>query len=183
MVIFDPAGGMLSGTQTLTLSSGSALVFTQTATRLGYTFSGWFDSEADGNKIENGAWVPQSAETTLYAHWTPNRYIVAFEPNGATGEPYTQEFVYGVAQNLVPCKFEKTGYLLATWNTEADGSGKDYGNIANVLNLTSESNGCITLYACGWNLQSYLFTVQNNGPVKSMYLEYGAEYSVTLIEK
>ncbi|MCH3977612.1 MAG: leucine-rich repeat protein [Candidatus Methanomethylophilus sp.] len=183
VVIFDPAGGMLSGTQTLTLSSGSALVFTQTATRLGYTFSGWFDSEADGNKIENGAWVPQSAETTLYAHWTPNRYIVAFEPNGATGEPYTQEFVYGVAQNLVPCKFEKTGYLLATWNTEADGSGKDYGNIANVLNLTSESNGCITLYACGWNLQSYLFTVQNNGPVKSMYLEYGAEYSVTLIEK
>ncbi len=59
----------------------------RTVTRTGYTFNGWYTAASGGTKVTT-SWVP-SANTTLYAQWTPNIYTFTLNGDGATNS-YTR---------------------------------------------------------------------------------------------
>ena len=46
--------------------------------REGYTFDGWFTAATGGNQIQVGSATPYQ-NTTLYAHWTINRYKLTYD--------------------------------------------------------------------------------------------------------
>ena len=142
------------------------------AEREGYTFAGWFTAQADGTQVQDDATL--TADLTLYAQWTANSYTVTFDANGGEGSMNQQTFTYDVAQALNQNTFTRTGYSFTGWNTQADGNGSMYGDEAEILNLTTEANGSITLYA-QWSINSYTIRFVNaDGTVlQSSEVEYG----------
>ena len=138
----------------------------------GYTFAGWFTTLTDGEQVQDNATL--TADLTLYAQWTANSYTVTFDANGGEGSMNQQTFTYDVAQALNQNTFTRTGYSFTGWNTQADGNGSTYGDEAEILNLTTEANGSITLYA-QWSINSYTIRFVNaDGTVlQSSEVEYG----------
>ena len=127
--------------------------------RIGYTFGGWYKEAACVNKVNNNDAV--SADM-LYAKWNPITYTVYFDGNGQTGgSTADQSMTYDTAANLTANGYTKDGYEFAGWNTAADGSGTLYADKASVINLRSESNDTITLYA-QWTICNYTVKFINN---------------------
>ena len=138
----------------------------------GYTFAGWFTTQADGEQMQDDATL--TADLTLYAQWTANTYTVTFEANGGEGSMNQQTFTYDTAQALNQNTFTRTGYSFTGWNTQADGSGSTYGDEAEVQNLTAEAGANITLYA-QWSINSYTirFVNADGTELQSSEVEYG----------
>ena len=118
-------------------------------TRTGYSFSGW-NTAADGSGTAYAAGstvknLALSGTVYLFAQWTPNRYEIAFDPNGGEGSMDDQPMVCGVYAALTKNAYTRTGYTFVNWNTAADGSGTTYTNGKTVRNLATE--GTVTLYA------------------------------------
>ena len=123
-------------------------------TRTGYTFDGWYTASSGGNKITSSSTI--SANTTLYAHWTPNPvYSVTLNPTGGFVSPTSM----AVPATLpTPTKsftiiFDANGGSVSTstrtvdcafryWNTSSSGSGTSYSSGA-----TYTANSNTTLYA------------------------------------
>ena len=54
--------------------------------KTGYTFNGWNTAAGGtGTSYAAGATFTISADTTLYAQWTPTTYTVTYSGNGNTG--------------------------------------------------------------------------------------------------
>ena len=154
-VTFKPNGGNIggnTGTVTKTGKYGAPLT-APTATKSGYTFSGW-------NPTPPAPALPSTfpavnAEYT--AQWTPNTYYVRFNGNGNTdGSMSDQTFTYGQSQQLSANGFIKTGHTFDGWATSAGGS-KVYDNQQSVSNLTNVQNGTVNLYAV-WKIKTYTVT-------------------------
>ena len=47
----------------------------------GWTFNGWYTAASGGNKVEGTDAYKYAYGTTLYAHWTANKYTVSFNYN------------------------------------------------------------------------------------------------------
>lgn len=73
-------------------------------------------------------------------------YTIHFDKNGGEGTMEDQSAFCKLQQVLTENAFTKNGSLFAGWNTEADGSGTHYVDMASVRNLAA-SEGEITLYA------------------------------------
>ncbi len=73
-------------------------------------------------------------------------YTIAFEPNGATNKMESVDLQYGVARALPANMFIRPDYSFAGWAKTATGAVV-YKNKASVKNLTTVSNGVVTLYA------------------------------------
>lgn len=74
--------GATSGTVTFTAQWESASLTLPSPTRTGYTFAGWYTASSGGTRIGSaGAPYTPTANTTLYAQWTVNKY--ALELNGS----------------------------------------------------------------------------------------------------
>ena len=124
----------------------------ENATKTGYTFSGWWK-----NASFSGTYYTYLTTTDyiysrieLYAKWTANTYSVKFSSNGGSGSMRNQAFTYDDAPKALsantftaPAGFGE----FMEWNTQANGSGTAYQDAQEVANLTSESNGIVTLYA------------------------------------
>lgn len=123
--------------------------------RTGYTFAGWnTKANGKGNSYKNKASVKNlkkvNGETiTLYAQWTPIKYTIKFNGNGATGGKMKNlsNRKYGTAYKLTANAYKKKGYTFKGWNTKKNGKGKSYKNKASVKNLTTSNGKTITLYA------------------------------------
>ena len=85
-------------------------------------------------------------------------YRIAYDKNAPSGEnvtgrmttkTFTYEDLVVLARNQYVCK----GYEFAGWNTQADGSGDAYENLAKVRNLTTKQGEVVTLYA-QWKRES-----------------------------
>ena len=130
----------------------------------------------NGQEIENLTQTVNGI-VNLYAQWTANIYRINFNSNTGIGTMDTQVCTYDVSINISANKFKKTGYTFAGWCTVANptnsgnsannmeegsetGNSNDTGNTENqnsiieyynnsqeVINLVSENNGQITLYA------------------------------------
>ena len=134
----------------------SAVGFTKT----GYTFAGWNTSEGGSGEAFDDKESVVNLTTTygavveLYAQWTVNTYTVDFRSNDGAEQVVYEDFTYDIAQNLTVNTFKRTGYTFTGWNTEADGSGTAYADGALVINLLSENEGKMPLFA-QWDAHTY----------------------------
>lgn len=86
-------------------------------------------------------------ETTLYAIWTNGcaGATICYDGNGAdAGSMENQTATPGLGVALHASNYSRAGYGFAGWNTEADGSGTNYGPNQNIAIAQS---GGINLYA------------------------------------
>ena len=131
------------------------------ASKLGYTFEGWFTQENGGTEITSLSTVNMALDHTLYAHWTANTYTIIFEANGAdSGQMTNQSYTYDLSQSLPVNDYSRTGHTFAGWNTKADGKGTSYADTASVSNLAA--GGSVNLYA-QWTVNQYTISFDSNG--------------------
>lgn len=170
IVSYDPNGGhdaprdesaYPSGSSTNVLGQGGMF-------RTGWTFTGW-NTQRDGSGTGYAAGDPLtvSADTVLYAQWRANRYTVEYDANGGSGTMDAARLDYGTAGTISPCAFTREGYRFAGW-ARSTGGFPVYRGGENVLNLTEEDGGIITLYAL-WTAEEYTLTLDAMGgaPAKS----------------
>lgn len=163
-VIFDGNGGTPSKKE-IKVSYGLTYGALPSASRIGYTFNGWFTSKTGGAKINSNTAVSITANQTLYAQWTAFEYAVKYETNGgSTTSNLEVTAIYDTSFNLIS-NISKDTFDLKGWNTRPDGSGTMYSAGQAVTNLTSIKNGVVTLYAI-WETSPYEIT----------YNVYGNEY-------
>ena len=151
---------------TQTLVSGQAQYLNANCfTRTGYTFAGW-NTEADGygtSYNDTGLlWAEEIiSDMALYAIWEINTYTVIFDANGGSGEMYNQTFTYGESEKLIPNTFYRTDYKFVGWATTPNGNAVCTDEMS-VLNLSTQVNGTVTLYAV-WTENIYIVKFDANG--------------------
>ncbi len=136
-------------------------------TREGYIFASW-NTKADGKgtTYASGGKYTGNADLLLYAIWTPVKYEVKFNGNGATsGTMSNQSFTYDTAKNLTANAFKREFTLTFNYNGNgtANSSAKAtaafngwatsstgkvvYSDKQSVKNLSATSGAVINLYA------------------------------------
>ena len=128
-------------------------------TKKGYTFTHWTNTQ--GNVFLDGAVVKDLAtmgETAaLYAVWTPNKYYVKFDDNGANwGEMEVQEFTYDKAQELTANDYGGNFLKFRGWASSPDATTREYANEELISNLTDIPNATNVLYAVWQSMLSDL---------------------------
>ena len=142
-----------------------------------------------------------------YQHYckaiSSNRYRVTYRPNAPADStvagymaPTMHMFDNAAAYNGEPAlemgytdialrknSFSCTGYVFAGWNTKADGSGQSFADGQEVLNLTTQDNGTVKLYAQWKKAEGSLLLDAAGGTYKgqSVYTQkqkYGTSYTV-----
>lgn len=142
---------------------------------IGWHFTGW-NTKADGsgksysNKEEviNLTSVDK-ATITLYAQWKANVYTITYDknkPSNATasvvGTTVTSNNTYDISSKITVNNYSLIGWGFIGWNTKADGSGTNYIDNQEVINLVAANNGNITLYA-QWKANTYIIIYKGNG--------------------
>ena len=77
---FDANGGSVS-TSSRSALSGAAMGSLPSPSRAGYTFAGWFTARSGGVKVTSASRMG-STDTSLFAHWSANKFTVKFSANG-----------------------------------------------------------------------------------------------------
>lgn len=129
-VTFNPNGGTV-GTKSKNVTIGSTYGTLPTPTRTGYSFDGWYTKETDGTKVTETTTVGANPPTTLYAHWTAKKCLVALDANGGkidttSGQVSTKNYTatYGSKYNFLPTPTRTGGYKSVGWYTEETGGTK-----------------------------------------------------------
>jgi uncharacterized repeat protein (TIGR02543 family) len=78
-ITFDANGGEVSPDPVVTGEDGK-LASLPEPEREGYTFDGWFTAETGGDTVTTGTVFNKN--TTVYAHWTVDTYVITFNANG-----------------------------------------------------------------------------------------------------
>ena len=147
----------------------------------GYTFDGWYDAADGGNKVSGWEALAQTADVTVYAHWTAIGYTIKFNANGGTGSMSNLAMTYDTAKNLTANAFTKTGYTFQGWGESANATTAKYTNKQSVNNLTSTAGATVTLYAV-WKANTYTIKFNANGGSGSMsnlVMTYGVAKALT----
>jgi len=140
---------------------GEAMDAPVSPSRPGYIFDSWY---TDNGSFQN-KYVFSTALTgdlRLYAKWNPISYTVAYnkgEP-GATGTTATSSHNYDEPKPLTANGYFYTGYTFVGW-ARTEGSTVEFTNGHSVVNLTSENNATVTLYA-RWGTQQYYVEYNKN---------------------
>ena len=100
-----------------------------------------------------------TGDTVITLSYRPNAYIIRFDKNApdATGSTADKRMEYDKPGNLTRNCYSRTGYTWLGWSSSADGNGTMYSDGQNVVNLTSEDGGTVTLYAV-WKINRYTIT-------------------------
>lgn len=128
--------------------------------RTGYTFSGWYYSDASGNATSTqfAGWAAgeKTENVYLYAQWAPITYTVRFLSNNsnATGSMSDQTITYDTATELTESNYTLTGYDFAGWNSSNTATVAEYSDKQSVENLASTQGAVVTLYAI-WTPRVY----------------------------
>lgn len=219
---YDANGGSSSLPYYTDLAYGSTTdILSMTITRKGHTFLGWAhqktattpDYEAGQTNVpvaelaENnmgGSVVDENgAKITLYAVWRPNSYTIAFDTNGATGEPTTSATSATYDGSVVMPNvgtMEKANYVFAGWSYETDGTAVyaagevyDTATLAIATNTTDQDGATITLYAI-WSPAPYTLktvkgdvsaidTIEPDTGDEGSSIPYGSPVSVSCTAK
>jgi uncharacterized repeat protein (TIGR02543 family) len=149
-------------------TSGASITLpgANTLYKTGYSFTGWGETQNAGTVL-TGSYTP-STRIILFPQWTPNVYVVTYNPNGGNGAPTTasQNFTYGSTALSPSAKgtLARTGYTFAGWSTTAAASGTIYSNSTDNIAGTTTSytpTASITLYA-KWTANTYAVTFDSN---------------------
>jgi len=125
-ITFDTDGGTAVDKQNIA-PSGKVTV-PQPPTKTDHSFVGWY-KEAD--TASNNLWDfdndEVTADTTIYAKWTPNEYTVTFNVN--EGTTVANQTIAYQQKATVPAPPTKAGHTFAGWYKEADFKTKwDFAN-------------------------------------------------------
>lgn len=137
-----------------TYTSENATTLPTSATKTGYTFAGWYDNaDLSGNAVTS---IPAQSigDKVLYAKFVANSYLVSFNANSGEGSMEDQSFTYDATQKLTANSFKKKGYTFLGWSLVKDATKADYTDGQEVINLTPENGGLVTLYAV-WEITKY----------------------------
>lgn len=152
-VIFHPTGGICDiSNKTITYDSSYGDL--PKPSRTGYTFAGWFTAETGGTQITKDSKVTITANQTLYAQWTPNKYTITFKPTGGTCDPSSKSVTYNSTYGELPKPTWK-GHVFQGWFIAETGGTQ----ITKDSKVTITANQ--TLYA-QWILNSYTITLDPN---------------------
>ena len=122
------------------------------ATRTGYKFTGWYESESGGEKV-TAIDTSRAEDITLYARWEAETYTVTLNITEGNTEEITVTYG-GVYSGLtVP---ERKGYTFEGWYTQAEG-----GTAVTTGTTVSETQNH-ELYA-RWKINEYRITYVLNG--------------------
>lgn len=172
-VVFEFRGGTIETaglgaerTYTSVADGGTVDISMYVPTRLGYTFTGWFESDDNGETL---AVAPvdkdtvYTSDTKLYAGWRANSYTVSYHDEHTSDLlPGPQTFAYGVPGNITEKKITRNGYSFAGWSLSEDAAQVDYLPGQEVLSLASEDGAEIKLYAV-WAANNYTIVYDANG--------------------
>ena len=173
VVTFKANGGTGSDyTQTVKYNTSTALTANK-FTRTGYSFNGWKTAANSGTSYANQASVKFTANTTLYAQWTANKYTITYKDQGGSNFSGTHEsgypttHTYGTATTLKTAS--KTGYTFEGWYKESACTNK-----VTSLGATAYTAN-ITLYA-KWTANTYTVTLdpQNGESTNTVTATYGS---------
>ncbi len=143
--------------------------------KAGYDFTGWI--YADGTAYQDNNKINE--DKAVFPVLIPHHYTISFDANGGTGAMPDQEMTYDETSPLTANGFTRDDSSFDSWNTEADGSGTNYQDKAEVSNLATEGN--VTLYA-QWNEAFPTVWSQSgncvfNGPTANITGSQCADYS------
>ena len=142
LVQFDAQGG--STVSDVNYTVGQAALSLPGATRVGYSFAGWFSALTNGTLIGTaGASMSPQTSATLYAQWVPDSVVLSFDLAGASGSVAPINGLFGQQVTLPSSSsMVRSGYGFTGWSTAAKGSGTRY-LAGNTLTLSSS----MTLFA------------------------------------
>lgn len=134
-------------------------------TRTGYDFGGWtIVSDKAGSFIDK-VYTFSSANVKFKANWIAHNYTIAFDrsldeavPELYSGSMDSVPATYDVAQNLPAVGFAKYGYTFQGWALEEGSDEVAYADGAEVINLTTEKDVTVTLYAV-WKAKTHTLTL------------------------
>ncbi len=126
-------------------------------TKLGYTFEGWSaesgvsevkycDTECVEDVTDALDLAPGSL-ATLWAQWRPNVCHLNFHGNGGGGFMDGQDLSYDHAAALTQNAFGREGYVFCGWARTSDAEIAEFGDGVLVLNIESEDEANVDLYA------------------------------------
>ena len=137
-VVFDPNGG--SSVDVQVVVKGGTAEMPEDPEKTGYDFKGWRLNGVDFDFL-----TPITDDIILTAAWTPKRYRISYELNGAewaSGFEPPYEHIYGEEVYLpVPQKVVLDGYGLTGWYKESDFSG------TSITVIEAETLGDLKFYA------------------------------------
>lgn len=171
IITFVSNGGSKVDTE-IKRKNGEAYGSLPTATRIGYTFTGWYTEPTGGEKITATSIVSIRKNIELYAHWTANKYVVTLSPNGGNGSNQQVTVTYNDKYGSLPT-FTKTGYHMSNYKTSASGGS----SISSSTIVTTASNH--TIYA-NWVPNTYTITYDLNGGKNSPSAPSSANYDSTI---
>lgn len=150
---FNPNGG--NGVESIVAKNGDSVTL-PSATKKGYTFTGWLDSNGIIHNAGSSYTMPIGGDE-LVAQWRVNKLYIQYNMNGGVlgetsntdigtsngfitlrGSTIVQTFSYGESlgqnglcdwNNLTHINISKLGYIAssgAQWNTSLDGTGTSY---------------------------------------------------------
>ena len=153
-----------AGDGTITANYTANSVNLPTPSKTGYVFDGWYTAATDGSKITS-PYMPTN-NTTLYAHWTANRYTITFDNAGGQNSTTTKEVSYGQTYGTLPTP-TKAGYTFDGWyNGSTKVTESDIVNITSNTTLTARwlgSEYTVTFDPDGGNVNPTTKKVINGG--------------------
>lgn len=159
-VTFDANGGRADEPSRV-VRTNAKLGALPTASRTGYTLSGWYTAAVDGEPVTSDTVV--TAPVTYYAHWTANTYTVDYNERGGEGEMDDQPMTYDQEAALYENAFVRKGYAFLGWTADPEELNEvQYYDGVVVSNLTDEADGEYDLYAV-WAANAYSVTFHANG--------------------
>ena len=172
-VSFDANGGTKADNISATYGQDYGVL--PTTTKAGYTFVGWFTAAEGGTEVTNTTICKQTADHTLYAHWTANNFTIYLHENTGVDKTSAIDVTYGGNYTLT-APAERTGYTFAGWFTKQEG-----GDRYDLTTRTYETVGDLHLYA-QWTAVSGI-TVSFNADggeavTNSFSATYGQVYGV-----
>lgn len=120
-VTFDSNGGIVSK-KSKTVKSGSTYGELPSATRIGYSFVGWFTAKTGGNKITSSTKVSITKDQKLYARWA-KQYKVTYHANSGSLKTKNKIVTTGAKYGTL-AKPTRSKYIFKGWYTKKSGGTK-----------------------------------------------------------
>ena len=154
------ANGHGTAPSAATVDDGAKVSKPSDPTAAGYTFGGWYKEAACTN-----AWNFNSdtvtADVTLFAKWTANKYTVTLDRQGGTTGSTSAQATYGQSMPSISVP-TREGYSFGGYFTGTNGSGTEYYSSTGSSNKAYTQTSALTLYA-KWTANKYTVTLDRQG--------------------
>lgn len=136
------------------------------AQKPGYIFKGWYSDKSFTDRVKTIK-KGTTGNIKLYAKFVPIKYTVKYDGNGAqSGSVNSASCTYGKEYTTKNNRFVNKGYTFSGWNTKKSGLGTMFEEGATFKNLTTKSDGTVTLYAI-WKAKNYSINYYLNGGINA----------------